>query len=112
MPISNENFIAMIREAVPQFAVDAEWVKSNFTYLVVNDLARYICENASDCNTDEVKKSLHFLEACLEEGEPFLRDLIHEGLETLVSCKGIAEIKENFGPRVQLLWKEYFEDAI
>jgi hypothetical protein len=106
MRITRETLIPALHEAVPCFVIDPLWAEDNLGYPIINDLARHICEWASIGDEGEVKTALNFLEASLADGDAYVRDLVYECLETLLSCDKLSEIKVNFGPRLRDLWNE------
>ena len=71
-------------------------------------MARYVGESAD--YEHPARKVLDFLELALEDGYPFVRDLVHEFLETLVSCDVVGDIRKYYGPLVMRLWAEFFEE--
>ncbi len=111
MGISRDTMIAELRAAVPGFTIDADWVPDNLGYLIVSDLARYICDQALLSDWEEVKKGTGFLEKSLEGGDSYMRDVVHEFLEALLSCPHAGEIKQYFGPRTLDLWNQFMEET-
>ena len=94
---------------LPGFEIDPKWVPDNLGYLVVNDLARYLCEQASLADWENVRQGTAFLERSLEGGDLYVRDLVHEALEALLSCDRVSEIKVHFPKRLRTLWDEFME---
>jgi hypothetical protein len=114
--ITKDTLIKTLQAEVPSFVIDPDWIEEALSYPIINDFARYICQEADIAfyiheadSYDEVKKALRFLEMGLEAQDPYMRDLVHECLETLLSCNRIPEIKVYFGPRVLRFWNEFFE---
>jgi hypothetical protein len=106
--MNRETFIQALVSAVPGFKPDSDWVAESLCYPVVNDLARYVCEEA-DRDGDGVESALKFLETALSQGDLYIRDLVHECFDTLDSCGKISEIKKHFGPQTLALWNQFFE---
>ena len=102
--ITRANLIESLRVLVPKFEVNPDWLKDELGYPIINDLARYICDQAKLEDLDEVRSGLAFLEMSLESGDSYIHDLVLESLETLISCDEIGSIKSYFGPRVHDLW--------
>ena len=111
MIINKETMIEELRDAVPEFVIDPDWVPQKLGYLIFNDLAQYLCEQAQFSDWKAAKQGMDFLERSLEGGDPYMRDLVHEVLETLLSCDQVSEVKQNFGPRTRVLWNEFMEDT-
>lgn len=109
-PITRASLISSLRAEVPEFKVNPEWVDDQLGYPIVNDLARYICEQAGLQDFAQVNRGLSFMEKCLVEGDTYSRDLVLEGLETLLSCRNVAAIKSLFGPHVLDLWDKWFQE--
>jgi hypothetical protein len=106
--MTKETFVNALRSAVPDFEMDAEWSNDDLGFPIINDFARYICATAA-IDPEDVENAVHFLEKCLNEGDSYIRDLVHECLETLSSCVGIESIKGMFGPLVTTLWTDLFD---
>lgn len=102
--ITGNNLIDSLRRMVPGFTINPDWVGDNLAYPIINDLARYVCDQASLKEFDKVRHGLQFLEAGLERGDSYVHDLVHESLETLLSCECIDAIRSQFGPRVLDYW--------
>ena len=111
MIINKETMIDELRGAVPEFVIDPDWVPENLGYLIFNDLARYLCEQTQLSDWKVVKQGMDFLERSLDGQDPYMRDLVHEVLEALLSCDQASEVKQYFGPRTQVLWNEFMEDT-
>jgi hypothetical protein len=109
--ITSANLIESLRLVVPKFEIDPLWLEDNLGYLIINDLGRYICEQAKLGDFDEVRSGLAFLEMSMESGDSYMHDLVHESLETLTSCHDIGSIRSYFGPRVRDLWSAAFDDV-
>ncbi len=109
MYISKETLISSLRRAIPMFEPNPEWVDNQLGYPIINDLARYTCEQAKSEQFDEVQKVLAFLETSIEAGDPYIEDLALEYLETLLSCERIAAIKTYFGPQALARWNKHFQ---
>ena len=92
---------------MPEFNPDPLWEEEQLSYPIINDLARYICEQATIEDFQKVDQGLQFLDASLKSGDEQMRPLVIEALETLFSCPAIAKIKERFSPEVLKLWDEY-----
>jgi hypothetical protein len=106
--ITRLTFVEALRSSVPDFVI-SEWADDGLGYVIVNDLARYICDQATVYDFEAVKRGTSFLEMCLAEGDSYTRDLVVEGLETLMSCRKIDAIKEHFGPLVAKIWNGFSE---
>jgi len=111
MNINKETLIQALANAVPGFKPDELWADESLGYLIINDLARYICNRAeyAKYDDDEVRAALDFLEACLLKGDSYVKGLVHECLETLASCSSISEIKKYFGVQTLTMWNQFFE---
>jgi hypothetical protein len=118
MLITRENILSEIQRYVPNFRIDPDWLEDGLTYLVINDLARFICSEAEvlefvnsekeAAELSQVPASMSFLERALGDGDSFVRDLVFECVETLASCEQIDQIKKYFGPKVRDLWVQDF----
>jgi len=106
MLITRESLISELRQGVPNFKLDEEWAENSLSYLIINDFARYIIEQADWGDNDELKESLHFLERCISDGDPGVHDLAHECVESLSVARCAEEIKSALGPRTLKLWNE------
>lgn len=109
MIINKETMIEELRGAVPELVIDPDWMADKLGYLIFNDLARYFCEQAQFSDWKVVKQGMDFLERSLEGQDPYMRDLVHEVLEILLSCDQVSEMKQYFGPQTQILWNEFME---
>jgi hypothetical protein len=109
--VTRDTLLRNLRTALPQFEVNPDWSADNLTYPIINDLARYICEQASYGEHEEIKQALQFLELCLTEGDSDVRDLVHECLDTINSCVHIEQIKVHFGTQVFELWKTFSKSS-
>jgi hypothetical protein len=107
--ITRSNLIDSLRLTVPGFEINPDWLEEDLGYPIVNDLARYICSQAVLADYDQVRNGLAFLESGLEIGDSYVHDLVHESLETLLSCERIGVIKAQFGPRVLEYWNASFQ---
>ena len=107
--ITSSNLLVALRRIVPDFAINPDWEEDSLGYPLINDLARYIGDQARLGQFDKVRDGLAFLEAGLESGDSYIKDLVHEGLETLLSSDNITAIKAYFGPRVLDLWNASFQ---
>jgi len=107
--ITRSTLVESLRRIVPEFEINPDWLEDDLGYPIVNDLARYICDQARLPDLNRVKNGLAFLEAGLEFGDSYVHDLVHESLETLLSCDHILVIKAHFGPRVLDYWKTSFQ---
>jgi len=82
--ITRDNFIDSLRTMMPNFEIDPLWVEDDpLDYPIINDFGRYVCEQMRSGNIDELKNGIGFLERLLESRNSYLRDLVHECLETL-----------------------------
>ena len=116
MQITKHTLIKGLKDEVPGFVIDPDSAEDGLGYPIINDLARYICQEAdvaywtSDASgSDEVKRAILFLERCLERGDQYVRDLVHECLDTLRSCSRITQIQPDFGVLTLRLWNEFFK---
>lgn len=109
MIINKETMIEELRGAVPDFVIDPDWVPENLGYLIFNDLARYLCEQAQLSDWKVVKQAMDYLERSLDGQDSYMRGLVHEVLEALLSCDQVSEVKQYFGPRTLVLWNEFME---
>ena len=107
--ITRSNLIDSLRLIVPGFEISPDWLEDDLGYPIVNDLARYICDHALIADFDQVRNGLAFLESGLEIGDSYVHDLVHESLETLLSCERVGVIKAQFGPRVLKYWNASFQ---
>jgi hypothetical protein len=89
--------------------INPEWLEDELGYPIINDLARYVCEQARLRDFGEVRSSLAFLETGLERGDSYIHDLVGESLETLFSCHEIESIRPSFGPRVHDMWSVFLK---
>ncbi|MGH9635069.1 MAG: DUF7674 family protein [Candidatus Angelobacter sp.] len=109
MTINRETMQTELRTSIPNFVIDPEWAGDNLTYLIIGDLVRYLCEQAQLSNWDILRQGLGFLERSLEGKDSEMRDLVHEALESFLSCASVSEIKNCFGPQTLALWNEFME---
>jgi hypothetical protein len=105
--VTRENLITLLRIALPEFQIEPEWAEEQLGYPIINNLARHICDHAGRADFDEVRRGLAFLEVSLQHGDPYIRDLVLEGLETMASHREIESVKQYFGPRVRDLWDSF-----
>lgn len=104
MSLTKYSLIATLRNHLPAFSINQDWIEASLGYPIINDLARYLCEEALCGNYDEVKRGLDFLRLCAKGGDSYTRDLVHECLDTLFSsCDQIAEMQIRFGAEIEAL---------
>jgi hypothetical protein len=96
--ITRNNLLDSLRRMAPGFQINPDLKEDSLGYPIVNDLARYICDQAGLDEFDKVRNGLEFLEVGLKLGDSYKHDLVHESLETLFSCERINVIKSQFGP--------------
>ncbi|HTD23116.1 MAG TPA: hypothetical protein VK738_10710 [Terriglobales bacterium] len=111
MGINKDTLIMELQSAITGFVIDPEWIPDNLGYLIINDLARYMCDQAFLSDWEELKKGMDFLERSLEGGDSYMRDLVHECLETFLSCDHVGEIKKYFGPQTLELWNQFMDET-
>jgi len=102
--ITKDTLVTALQSKIPQFKIDPDWAagpEGVLGYLIINDLGRYICEQAYWADDEELKRTLEFLELCLENGDSYMRDLVAECLEAVWSCEHVKEIVPHFGPKTQ-----------
>jgi hypothetical protein len=92
--ITKDNFLTVLRDQLPQF--NSDWATENIGYLIINDLARYVCSEACAYEEIEVSKAITLLDTLQKEGDSYIKDLVYECLESLTSCERYAEIKKHF----------------
>lgn len=109
MTITRKTMQTELRTSVPDFVIDPEWAGDNLTYLIINDLVRYLCEQAQLSNWDILRQGLGFLERSLEGQDSEMRGLVHEALESFLECALVGEIKNCLGPQTLALWNESME---
>jgi len=111
MTINKDTLLNELNSAVPDFVIDSDWAQDKLGYLIISDLARYLCEQAELSEWKIVKQGMDFLERSLEAGDPYMHDLVHEALEVFLSCSEVGEMKKHFGLRTQALWNKFMEDT-
>ena|SRR5271166_5935815 len=102
--ITRDNLIERLQNTVPDFAINPDWWDDNLGYPIMNDLARFICDQARMEDFDQARTGIGFLEMGLEVGDEYVRDLVSEALETLAACQHVAAVQGYFGPRLLSLW--------
>jgi len=108
--LSKNTFLSSLRELVPDFPINPDWVEPVLGFPIINDLARYICKHAEEENFVEVDKGIFFLELGLKSGERYLRDLVSECLESLLACEKIADIIGRFPENILRVWNTVFQN--
>jgi hypothetical protein len=103
--ITRDNLIEWLHNSVPDFAINPDWRDGTLGYPIMNDLARFICDRAGTEEFEQVTSAVRFLEAGLEIGDEYVRDVISEALETLAACDHITAVQGYFGPRALDLWR-------
>ena len=118
MPITLDTAVAELQRAVPGCPLDPEWTSEGLTYTAFADFARFICSEAEvlqyvDSEAEasqlsQVQTSMAFLERALRDGDQDVRDLVHDCIESLVTCEWVDHIKNYFGPETNALWVRHF----
>jgi hypothetical protein len=103
--MNRTDLIQEMNEALPLFHPTREWLEDELLYLIVDDLARYLCSAASDGQWGEVSTGLAFLERALKKGDDDVRDAIYDGASILKSCDSVDLIKRELGPEMLDLWR-------
>jgi hypothetical protein len=113
-----DGVLADLQEAVPEFVLDPEWQRDNLTYLAFGDFARFICSESevlqyvhTDVEAQQFSKvspSLAFLERALRDGDPEVRNLVAECVETIESCDWIEALRKHYGSRLQSIGMRSF----
>lgn len=106
MNISRSTFVVSLRVALPEFAINPDWLEDSLGYPIINDLARFTCAQAAAGDFRSVERALSFLEAALQGQDLYLRDLVLEFLETLRTCVELEAIVPYFGELTRDLWKD------
>jgi hypothetical protein len=105
--LTRSNFIAALREAVPGFNPDASDVADELTYLIANDLARYMCSCTGGPNPSrDLLMAASFLETAIVVGDEAVRDLADEALQTIAECPLVDEIRQTLGYN-SLTWLDW-----
>ena len=107
--ITSSNLLLSLRRIVPGFEINPDWEEDGLGYPIINDLARYIGDQARLGQFDKVREGLAFLESGLELGDSYIHDLVHESLETFLSYDCIDMIESQFGPRVLDYWNSHLK---
>jgi hypothetical protein len=115
MVLTLESAILELRRAVPSFPIDSDWEVEGLLYPIFNDFARFICSAAevlqyvtSDAEANRLSQvpiCMEFLERALKQGDPTVRDLVHECVETLSECTWSQQIKKWVGPQTSAIWE-------
>jgi hypothetical protein len=111
--ITKDTLVRALQSMIPEFKITPEWTgpEGELGYLIMSDLGRYLCEQASYSDYEELQRGINFLEVCLENGDVYIRDIVRECLETLYnSCEHIAEIIPRFGVRTRAAWETLLRD--
>jgi hypothetical protein len=94
--ITKLDFVPLLRERVPRFHIEELWAADQLGYVIANDFARYICNQAQEFNFAEVETCLRFLESLIAKGDSYVRELVEEAMETLEYCDSFEEIESRF----------------
>jgi hypothetical protein len=112
--ITRDTLVSALQSMIPEFKITREWTSGpdgDLGYPIISDLGRYICEQASYGDYEELQRGMYFLEVCLENGDSYTRDLVRECLETLYnSCQYMAEIAPRFGSQTRTVWEALLRD--
>jgi hypothetical protein len=109
MVLNRETMLPELQRLLPDFVIDPAWIPDMIGHLIISDLARYLCQEAEFSNWDAIKRGAEFLEESLQGGDPYMHDLTHEALETLVLCPNLGDIKNYFGVRTMDLWNQHMQ---
>jgi hypothetical protein len=88
---------------VPDFVPDREDVADQLSYLVYNDLGRFLCDAAYASKWSEVDAAMTFTEALLTDKSDAMRDLVGDFLEGIAECSKSEELLGRLGPRAKAL---------
>jgi hypothetical protein len=102
--MTTEDVLFEMQQKVPDFHLDAEWLTGKLTYPAFNDLARFMCTAAGNCQWGQVDNSVAFLEAAVKDGNSEVQDLVRECLETLAECEWVNSLKTHFGEGLHAIW--------
>jgi hypothetical protein len=70
--ITRNNLLDSLRRMAPGFQINPDLKEDSLGYPIVNDLARYICDQAGLDEFDKVRNGLEFLEVGLKLGDSYV----------------------------------------
>jgi hypothetical protein len=113
--ITRQTLVSALQSMLPNFKIAPDWTGDpggDLGYPIINDLGRYMCQQAGYGDDEEVARGLDFLEACLKDGDSYIQDLITECLETLSSCEYLPVILSRFGAKTRAVWEKLARGGI
>ncbi len=83
-PITRHNLIARLLDAVPEFQADPEDVRGNLTYLVFDDLARFVGSLIENRNHKELlQRVFGFIEDATRTRDHQIREILRDSFNEL-----------------------------
>lgn len=83
-PITRHNLIARLLDAVPEFQADPEDVRENLTYLVFNDLARFVGSLIENRNHEELlQRVFAFIEDATKTQDHEIKEILRDSFNDL-----------------------------
>ena len=82
--ITYDNLVAQLIETVPEFPVDPEYVQDNLTYIVFNDLTRFVNSQFETNNNDEIlQRIFNFIEGAARSQDRKIIDVLWDSFNEL-----------------------------
>jgi hypothetical protein len=101
--ITKERLISVLREQLPEFPLNDDWIPDVLGYPIINDVARFICDRAQGKCIDELTRAVSLLDMLWREGDPYIKGLVHECLDTLLSCNELALVEQHLSSELRTI---------
>ena len=110
-PITRSNLIARLLEAVPEFQADPEDVRDNLTYLVFNNLARFVCSLIENRNHEELlHRVFGFIEDATRTQDHEIKEILRDSLNEL-AIQHPESAESYMGPHTRRIFQMTREDV-
>jgi hypothetical protein len=103
--LTYENLVPRLVEAVPEVPMDPDWVADNLTYLLFNDLMRFVTATM-EANADAplLAKIFRFIEEVAQTKDALVQDVLQDALYGLAVAP-TDEAKKYMGPNTQKVFR-------
>src|SRR6266702_784117 len=99
MTIAFQDVFPVLAEALDDFKASEEDWEDRLSYPFLNDMVRFVSDRAYPGYEPLMRHFAALLEKLIEEGDRDVRDLVHDGLETLWEKTEREFVAQYFGPR-------------
>jgi hypothetical protein len=105
-PLSAQNLIPRLLEAVPEFKPDGDDVRGGLNYLVFNSLITFIGELNPAKDRERLQRVFDFIESAAQSADTAVVDVIRDALWGLASCSDVELYKSLIGRHSRKLLKQ------